>query len=191
MTRIDRDELANMLKGLGAKVTGSVSKKTTHLLAGDILEDGRAVNESSKYKKASELKTKIISFDELQELVRELSNDQDLDLENMNWKNSKPLELLKKAEENKETNKNINLNSKRSFGFLKSDADGVNATAAADKMNFDENNIVGNKDFGNAIALKAAKSSKPEEEGNADLWTTKYIPKSTKEIIGNQKFIKH
>jgi len=98
VTRIDRDDLTNILKGLGAKVTGSVSKKTTYLLAGEVLEDGRPVNESSKFRKAQDLSTKIINFEELQDIVRVRSGNQDLDLENLDWKNSKPLETLKQAE---------------------------------------------------------------------------------------------
>ena len=175
VTRIDRDELTNILKGLGAKVTGSVSKKTTYLLTGDILEDGRAVNESSKYCKASELKTKIINFDELQEVLRERANDPDLDLENMNWKNSKPLESLKKAEENLETNKNQN--SKRNFGFLK-------PAATNDKMDIDE--VPGIKTDENINYNNIIPKTNKAEETESDLWTTKFIPKSTREIIGNQ-----
>ena len=147
VTRIDGDELSNILKGFGAKVTGSVSKKTTYLLAGDILEDGRAVTESSKYRKASDLKTKIINFDELQEILRERANDPDLDLENMNWKNSKPLEVLKKAEESLEANKNLNINANRNFGFLKPAGSDNNVNVnlkennrenISDKMDIDE-----------------------------------------------------
>lgn len=147
--------------------------------------------ESSKYRKATELKTKIISFDELQEIVRERANDPELDLENMSWKNSKPLEILRKAEENLENNKNTNPNSIRNFGFLKPSAAETNnlnvnsnktgAVASSDKMDIDETVCVNTlKD--SAIVPKSVKS----EDADADLWTTKYFPKSLKEIIGNQ-----
>lgn len=180
VTRIDRDELTNILKGFGAKVTGSVSKKTTYLLAGDILEDGRAVNESSKYRRASELKTKIINFDELQEIVRERANNPDLDLENINWKNSKPLQALQKAEEKME-NMQTNPNSNRNFGFLKAAIDKMDIDEAPVNKDTNNNNII-NNDLDNNYLTKNFKA----EEQHADLWTTKYIPKSTKEIIGNQ-----
>jgi hypothetical protein len=36
----------------GGRVTGGVSGKTTYLLMGEQLEDGRATTEGSKYKKA-------------------------------------------------------------------------------------------------------------------------------------------
>ena len=47
---LKRDELTNILKSLGARVTGSVSSRTTILLHGDQLEDGRPVEEGRKYK---------------------------------------------------------------------------------------------------------------------------------------------
>jgi len=194
VTRIDRDELSNILKGFGARVTGSVSKKTTYLLAGDVLEDGRPVSESSKYRKAYELKTKIINFDELQELIRERTNDPDFDLENLNWKNSKPMEILKQDEEKLNRPGNAVNNSNRNFGFLKPNSD-------ENKMDIDENNIdivsgnikksndndlyASNNIKNNNIISNVIKQSKAEEH-HADLWTTKYVPKSIKEIIGNQ-----
>ena len=41
-------------------MTGSISKKTSFLLAGEKLEDGRSTEESLKYKKALEIGTKIL-----------------------------------------------------------------------------------------------------------------------------------
>lgn len=40
---LNRSELTDILKRLGAKVTGSVSKKTSILIYGTKLEDGRPV----------------------------------------------------------------------------------------------------------------------------------------------------
>ena len=41
-------------------MTGSISKKTSFLIAGEKLEDGRSTQESSKYKKALKIGTKIL-----------------------------------------------------------------------------------------------------------------------------------
>jgi len=59
----DRDELTDKLKQLGAKVTCAVSGKTNFLIIGDKLEDGRAIQDGNKYKKAAKQpeKTKIIT----------------------------------------------------------------------------------------------------------------------------------
>lgn len=56
-----RKELEEKLISLGAKVTGSVSKKTDYVLAGE--------NPGSKYDKAQSLNIKILSLDELEKLV--------------------------------------------------------------------------------------------------------------------------
>lgn len=55
MTRLDAEEKA---KAAGAKVMGSVSGNTSYLVVGSRLDDGRAVEETSKYRKMMELKEK-------------------------------------------------------------------------------------------------------------------------------------
>lgn len=49
---IPRDTLEKIIKENGGKVTGSVSGKTNYLIIGEVLEDGRAVEEGRKYKAA-------------------------------------------------------------------------------------------------------------------------------------------
>ena len=56
-----RDELGAKLKDFGAKVTGSVSKKTDFLLCGE--------NAGSKKTKAESLNVRIIGEDELKSLI--------------------------------------------------------------------------------------------------------------------------
>lgn len=58
---IPRKELEEKLINFGAKVTGSVSKKTDYVIAGE--------NAGSKYDKARELNIEILSLDELIDLV--------------------------------------------------------------------------------------------------------------------------
>ncbi len=56
-----RDEIASMLESMGAKITSSVSKKTTMVVYGE--------NAGSKLEKAKELGVKIISESELRALI--------------------------------------------------------------------------------------------------------------------------
>lgn len=60
-----RPQLENVLKMNGAKVTGSVSGKTSFLIVGEKLEDGRRGIESNKYKQATKLGTKIVKEEDL------------------------------------------------------------------------------------------------------------------------------
>ena len=47
---LDRNGAEDFIKCHGGRVTGSVSGKTTYLLVGSVLEDGRAVDTSKKHK---------------------------------------------------------------------------------------------------------------------------------------------
>ncbi|OLR64096.1 NAD-dependent DNA ligase LigA [Peptoniphilus porci] len=58
---LPRKELEEKLISFGAKVTGSVSKKTDYVIAGE--------NPGSKYDKAKSLNIKILSLEELEKLV--------------------------------------------------------------------------------------------------------------------------
>ncbi|CAD8135885.1 unnamed protein product [Paramecium octaurelia] len=60
-----RDKLEQFLKNNGAKVTGSISGKTSYLIVADKLEDGRKGEEGNKFKDATKRGTKIIRESEL------------------------------------------------------------------------------------------------------------------------------
>ena len=57
-----RDEAADLIKKAGGKVSGSVSKKTSYVVAGEAA--------GSKLTKAQSLGVKIISEDELLEMTK-------------------------------------------------------------------------------------------------------------------------
>ena len=67
---LDRDQIKAIASKHGGRCTGAVSGKTTHLIAGDVLDDGRPVAESGKYKKAATLGTAIISEAEFRAMIR-------------------------------------------------------------------------------------------------------------------------
>ena len=52
---LSRDDGADLVKCLGGRVTTSVSSKTSYLVVGEVLEDGRPYHEGTKYKRASTL----------------------------------------------------------------------------------------------------------------------------------------
>ena len=58
---LEREKAQAMVTALGARTTSAVSGKTTCLVTGDSLEDGRKYTEGSKYKKAKGLGTRIMA----------------------------------------------------------------------------------------------------------------------------------
>jgi DNA ligase (NAD+) len=61
LTRYGRDEIEGLIKQLGGKASGSVSKKTDFLVAGE--------SAGSKLEKAKELGVKVIGEDEFDQLI--------------------------------------------------------------------------------------------------------------------------
>ena len=82
----------------------AVSGKTTYLVAGFEMEDGRPITEGSKYKKASDLGVKIINEDDVMRMVRESDPEASMRYEEEQKKKQEEeekalLERVKKQEE--------------------------------------------------------------------------------------------
>ena len=103
---IKRDELTNLLKSLGARVTGSVSSRTTILLHGETLEDGRPVNEGRKYKQAKEKNIQIMDRDQFERYVQEKTKNPKWSL--TETKLESDIEEISNEEETDNKNNNIN-----------------------------------------------------------------------------------
>ncbi|KAF4654754.1 replication factor C subunit 1, partial [Perkinsus olseni] len=56
LEQLERDVAVTKAKLAGAKVTSAVSGRTTYLVVGSVLEDGRPIEEGSKFRKTQELK---------------------------------------------------------------------------------------------------------------------------------------
>ena len=63
LTKFTRDEASDLIEKFGGKTAGSVSKKTSIVLAGEAA--------GSKLKKANELGVKVIGEDEFLEMIKE------------------------------------------------------------------------------------------------------------------------
>jgi len=61
-------------------VTGSVSSRTSYLIIGSVLEDGRKVETGNKYKKASDLKISILNETALEEFLQKATKNPKLTL---------------------------------------------------------------------------------------------------------------
>lgn len=74
---ITREKLEEFINSHGARCTGSVSGKTSYLIVGYKLEDQRDVTEGSKYRKAKQLGTPILTEADFEKLVREKTGKAD------------------------------------------------------------------------------------------------------------------
>lgn len=83
---IKRDEITKILKNLGARVTTSVSSRTTILLHGELLEDGRPFNEGRKYKQAVEKNIETMDLTAFEEYVQKKTKNPNWSIENNNNK---------------------------------------------------------------------------------------------------------
>lgn len=63
LEKFTRDEASNIIENLGGKVSSSVSKKTTYLVAGE--------DAGSKLAKAQSLGTAILTEDEFLEMIKQ------------------------------------------------------------------------------------------------------------------------
>ena len=103
---LKREEITQILKSLGARVTGSVSSRTTILLHGDQLEDGRPYTEGRKYRQAVEKNVKTLDLSSFEQYVQKKTK-------NPNWSfdtNNNNLDLDLEIEEEIPNNSNKNKN---------------------------------------------------------------------------------
>ena len=69
---IDKDDLKVILMNLGARVTSAVSSKTSMLIHGEYLEDGRKYTDGKKYQMAKKNKIKIYSDKEFEKYMQKI-----------------------------------------------------------------------------------------------------------------------
>jgi NAD-dependent DNA ligase len=69
---IDRDDLKVILMNLGARVTSAVSSKTSMLIHGEYLEDGRKYTDGKKYQMAKKNKIEIYSDKEFEKYMQKI-----------------------------------------------------------------------------------------------------------------------
>lgn len=168
----NKEALIEVIKILGGRSTGSVSGKTSMLIGGYQLPDGRETNQSNKYKAAKEKKVKILTEDDFEELLKKKTGMTLLEL----------IDGGAKEYANKEFQANLGTQ--------------VDKQAAGNSMDIETE---GGKPQAQNGAKQLAVSNRGcmmDEEGGKDdkfdprgLWTDKYAPKRTSEIIGNRGVI--
>jgi len=176
---ISRDRMTDILKGFGARVTKAVSRKTDLLVIGEVLETGKKVEEGNKYKEAQKNNTKIVTMEEMADMIRTKTNNPDFHFNTFSFENIASKSNIKGASED-EVNSKSKDGSKESKGpksYLK-------------KVEKDENikmeEIKVNKNKSESVKSKALVPSHNKEN---QLWATKYAPTSLDDIVGNKDTI--
>ena len=105
---IKRDEITKILKNLGARVTGSVSSRTTILLHGELLEDGRPYDQGRKYNQAIEKGVKTLDLASFEKYVQEKTKNPNWTIEESNNVDDKLDLELEEEEISKESNNKKN-----------------------------------------------------------------------------------
>ena len=165
LNNLGREESIDYVKGLGGRVTTAVSGKTSYLVVGDLLEDGRPFSEGSKYKKAIEIGVKVIHGEGKFYGLCKLYSDK-----------VKPIETTESVVVAPAPAPIINPYAKKANPYAKAKP---SATSAAP----------------NPYASKTSAASAPPAQNklasdpNA-LWADKYAPTSTADILGNQDSVK-
>jgi replication factor C subunit 1 len=71
---MNRDDLQDFILQRNGKIASAVSGKTDYLLAGYILEDGRAVTEGSKYRTAIDKRVRILNEDDFMLMAEQIGS---------------------------------------------------------------------------------------------------------------------
>ena len=154
-----KDEIIQMVKILGAQSPGSVSNKTTLLVHGYKLDEGRDdVREGGKYKEAVKKGVKIMSETDFEDRMRKLTGFSLLELIT-----DKASQIAKYGID-KVSNQNIKMDEEIQIGTRKRPVI-----------------CGGNVDISDSAEVQAGHKN--------DLWADKYAPQHLGQIIGNQGLV--
>ncbi|XP_070390131.1 replication factor C subunit 1 [Dermacentor albipictus] len=160
---IERDDAKELLERCGAKVTQSVSRNTTYVVAGR--DSGPA-----KIRKAEECKVEIIDENALYELIESRSSGDGK-------------RKAEKAEAKEEPEEEDTPKKKRKVEPEDSSEDHQEKRA----RKVSERVISSNKKSGDTAAEDAPSASSSQKTWtSAEMWVDKYKPQTTKQIIGQQ-----
>ena len=143
----------------------AVSGKTSYLVAGFEMEDGRPIQEGSKYKKASDLGVKIISEDDVIKMIRESDPESSAKFEEEQKRKheEEEAEMVRKAKQREEE-------------LLAAS----NAASSRSSSSSSSSSSEGKEH------VQVKKSTAVPD---LTLLTSKYAPKTMEDIIGNRRTI--
>ena len=163
-----REEIESLVLQHGGKLSAAVSGKTTFLVAGRLLEDGRASSESSKYRTAAEKKVPIISDSEFLDRIA-------------------AHQAKTEGEEARAESHSSALVSPRS-GTTTQASNSASSSAAATSSSSSSSKSGGTRSmFGMTDSAKTSKQQQPSAA--EQLWVDKYRPQSSAQMIGSTELV--
>ena len=152
----------------------AVSGKTTYLVAGFEMEDGRPITEGSKYKKASDLGVKIINEDDVMRMVRESDPEASRKYEEEQRK--------KQEEEEKMLLERVKKQEEEMLAILSKPSSSSTSTTTTSSSSSSSSSTEGKSSI---------KSEQKKRVATLDmtLLTSKYAPRTKEDIIGNRRLI--
>lgn len=201
MPCLSRDDAEDFVKILGGRVTKAVSSRTDYLVIGDELEDGRDVEEGSKYRKAKELGENVVIIlkgeGELYALTKMLDerkravNQAEKTTEHERVPDDASPPNSTTTAPKARTVANPYARKRPGAAMSNSYAKKAAATAATSlSVNLDARSTV------QALPPAAHNDDKQIGGGRASvgdtnaLWADKYAPRSTRDILGNQEAVR-
>ncbi len=179
---LKREEAEDLIKSCGGKCTGGVSGKTSFLLLGTVLDDGRLPEEGSKYKQAVKMKTRVIDEDGLFDMLLQ-SEEENVDGEHGdNSATTTPAKAIQTSS-----------SSSPSTAEAKPITTAAAAAAAASVHNpyasIKSTTTSSTTISAGKTSSKGKTSHRSGTAGNSDggfqLWVNKHKPEELEEIIGN------
>ncbi|EAR83422.1 BRCT domain protein (macronuclear) [Tetrahymena thermophila SB210] len=170
---ISRDTMSKIVTDMGAKNTGSVSGKTTLLVHGSVLEDGRPPEQGKKYQTAKQKGTKIMNQSQFSDYLKDLTGKSLEDYANVGQNGSR---FDKFAAVPNNNNNNPQTQQKKDSQPSKKILQPLNKPKEATK--YDPKS----KQQNQQPQMVIHKPPKQEQ-----IWTEKYAPSSINLCIGNQK----
>jgi len=175
---MSRDAMEELVLIHGGKVSSAVSGKTTFLLAGNLLEDGRSVSESAKYKTAVTKQIPIITEDQFLARIHQHEEEQRLVLEQQQQR-----QMLMTKEDEKDDAANHTTQEVA--------AEGVHTTLRNSSKALPTATKIGERPSSNAVTKISSSSVANRVADNSDmLWVDKYKPTSSSQLIGSAEVVK-
>lgn len=177
-----REDLEDLILQHGGKLSAAVSGKTSFLLAGLLLEDGRAATDSSKYKAAVEKKVPIWSGEEFMSKIAAHEAKAAVKAEAAADSQASTVSVPAYSQ-SQQSAATTNATSSGSAGY------GYSAPPASSSSSSSVYRALGGSSISSGSSAPHPRSSAGEVQLAGQLWVDKYKPQSSAGMIGSTELV--